>query len=112
MKYLALIDAIALLHQHQRKIATVEVDGAAVEYVEVTEADIALANRLAHAVLGRSLDELVCGAAAASQGSRETVREAPELYVGSREERTLLVRYRALPPKRREAVLELLKPIR
>ena len=64
------------------------------------------------AELGRSLDELVCGAAAASQGSRETVREAPELYVGSREEGTLLVRYRALPPKRREAVLELLKPIR
>ncbi len=58
VKYLALIDAIALLHQHQRKVATVEVDGAAVEYIEVTESDIALANRLAHAVLGRSLDEL------------------------------------------------------
>lgn len=58
VKYLALIDAIALLHQHQRKVATVEVDGASVEYIEVTQADIALANRLAHAVLGRSLDEL------------------------------------------------------
>ena len=58
VKYLALIDAIALLHQYQRKIATVEVDGASVEYIEVTQADIALANRLAHAVLGRSLDEL------------------------------------------------------
>jgi hypothetical protein len=58
VKYLALIDAIALLHQHQRKVATIEVDGAAVEYIEVTLADIALANRLAHAVLGRSLDEL------------------------------------------------------
>lgn len=58
MKYLALIDAIALLHQHQRPVATVEVDGTAVEYIEVTLADIALANRLAHAVLGRSLDEL------------------------------------------------------
>ena len=58
VKYLALIDAIALLHQHQRKIATVEVDGTSVEYIEVTQADIALANRLAHAVLGRSLDEL------------------------------------------------------
>lgn len=57
-KYLALIDAIALLHQHQRKIATIEVEGARVEYVEVTQADIALANELAHAVLGRSLDEL------------------------------------------------------
>ncbi|RMH93494.1 hypothetical protein EBB59_04385 [Lysobacter pythonis] len=58
VKYLALIDAIALLHQHQRPVRTVEVDGAAVEYIEVTQADIALANRLAHAVLGRSLDEL------------------------------------------------------
>jgi len=58
VKYLALIDAIALLHQHQRKVGVVEVDGVAVEYIEVTQADIALANRLAHAVLGRSLDEL------------------------------------------------------
>ena len=58
VKYLALIDAIALLHQHQRPVCTIEVDGAAVEYIEVTQADIALANRLAHAVLGRSLDEL------------------------------------------------------
>ncbi|HET7662746.1 MAG TPA: hypothetical protein VFK31_03825 [Rhodanobacteraceae bacterium] len=58
VKYLALIDAIALLHQHQRKRQRVEVDGASVEYIEVLPADIALANRLAHAVLGRSLDEL------------------------------------------------------
>jgi len=58
VKYLALIEAIALLHQHQRKIETLEVDGAPVEYLEVTPSDIALANQLAHAVLGRSLDEL------------------------------------------------------
>ena len=58
VKYLALIDAIALLHQFQRKTHRLDVDGAAVEYVEVQPSDIALANRLAHAVLGRSLDEL------------------------------------------------------
>ncbi len=58
VKYLALIDAIALLHQHQRVVATLEVNGIQVEYIEVAPADIALANRLAHAVLGRSLDEL------------------------------------------------------
>lgn len=58
VKYLALIDAIALLHQQQRAIQHIEVDGARVEYIEVTATDIALANRLAHAVLGRSLDEL------------------------------------------------------
>jgi DNA primase len=58
VKYLALIDAIALLHQQQRPVQVLETDGAAVEYIEVTQGDIALANRLAHAVLGRSLDEL------------------------------------------------------
>jgi DNA-binding transcriptional ArsR family regulator len=57
-KYLALIDAIALLHQQQRKVQTIEVEGQSVEYIEVIASDIAMANRLAHAVLGRSLDEL------------------------------------------------------
>jgi DNA primase len=57
-KYLTLIDAIAFLHQHQRPVRTATVAGAAIEYVEVTRDDIALANRLAHEVLGRSLDAL------------------------------------------------------
>ncbi len=57
-KYLTLIDAIALLHQHQRPIQTAGVAGQTIEYIEVTLADIALANRLAHDVLGRSLDAL------------------------------------------------------
>lgn len=57
-KYLALIDSIALLHQYQRTIRSVAQAGQVIEYVEVTEQDIALANRLAHEVLGRSLDEL------------------------------------------------------
>jgi len=58
MKYLTLIRAIALLHQHQRQIKTVEHRGKVVPYIEATLDDIALANRLAHRVLGRSLDEL------------------------------------------------------
>jgi DNA primase catalytic core len=57
-KYLTLIDAIALLHQHQRARGTREVRGRIVEYIEVTLDDIALANELAPEVLGRSLDEL------------------------------------------------------
>lgn len=58
-KYLTLIDSIALLHQHQRKIKTIgEEKGKGIQYIEVTLDDIALANRLAHEVLGRSLDEL------------------------------------------------------
>lgn len=57
-KYLTLIDAIALLHQHQRPVKTAHWREEAIEYVEVTHDDLALANRLAHEVLGRSLDEL------------------------------------------------------
>jgi len=58
MKYLALIRSIALLHQHQRERKTATHNGQALEYIEVTLDDIATANRLAHEVLGRSLDEL------------------------------------------------------
>jgi DNA primase len=57
-KYLTLIDAITLLHQHQRTIRTLGEGERATEYVEVTLADIEAANRIAHDVLGRSLDEL------------------------------------------------------
>jgi DNA primase len=54
-KYLTLIDTIALLHQHQR---TIECDAESGEFIRVTLDDIALANRLAPELLGRSLDEL------------------------------------------------------
>lgn len=62
-KYLGLIRAIALLHQHQRPTRTLarhadDQDSAPVLYIEATVADIALANRLAHAVMGTTLDEL------------------------------------------------------
>ena len=61
-KYLTLIDAIALLHQHQRPVRTMAggagAGHAAIEYIEVIPADIARANALAHEVLGTSLDEL------------------------------------------------------
>src|SRR5208282_4165211 len=61
VKYLTLIRTVALLHQHQREHKTIEhppASGQFVEYIEVTPADIAIANRLTHEVLGRSLDEL------------------------------------------------------
>ncbi len=57
-KYLTLIDSITLLHQHQRKIQTVDHNGKPIRYVEVTPFDIETANRLASEVLGRTLDEL------------------------------------------------------
>jgi DNA primase len=58
VKYLTLIRAITLLHQYQRPIKTIDHHGQVVPYIEVTLDDIAIANRLAHQVLGRSLDEL------------------------------------------------------
>ena len=57
-KYLALINAIALLHQHQREVKRAARGDVELEYVEVTIADIALANELAREVLARGLDEL------------------------------------------------------
>lgn len=60
-KYLTLIRAIALLHQHQRERKTVTHDGRVVSFIEVEPGDVALANRLAAEVLGRSLDELPPG---------------------------------------------------
>jgi len=57
-KYLALIRAVALLHQYQRETKAATVDGERVEYLEVQPSDVAIANRLARHVLGRALDEL------------------------------------------------------
>ena len=57
-KYLNLIKAIAFLRQMQKEVRGFSVQGSAAEYIEVDAADIALANRLAHEILGHSLDEL------------------------------------------------------
>jgi hypothetical protein len=58
-KYLTLIDSIALLYQYQRKLLQhTSPDGRESEYIVVQKEDILMANRLAHEVLGRSLDEL------------------------------------------------------
>jgi hypothetical protein len=58
MKYLTLIQSIALLHQYQREVKRTEHRGKVIEYIEVQKSDIALANKLAHEVLGRTLDEM------------------------------------------------------
>ena len=57
-KYLTLIRTVALLHQYQREQQQIVSGGETVTYIEVTPDDIAVANRIAHDVLGRSLDEL------------------------------------------------------
>jgi DNA primase len=70
-KYLALINSIALLHQHQREVKRAARGDVELEYVEVTIADIALANELAQEVLARGLDEL----AAPVRGLYEELRK-------------------------------------
>lgn len=58
-KYLALIRAVTLLHQHQRAVKRLERPGAEpLDYIEATLGDIEAANALAHKVLGTTLDEL------------------------------------------------------
>jgi Toprim-like len=61
VKYLTLIAAVTLLHQHQRPVKTAARGHAVIRYVETAPADIALADRLAAQVLGPSLDELPPG---------------------------------------------------
>ena len=58
-KYLTLIRAITLLHQHQREIKAVECQGQTIHYIEVTLSDIEMANELAQEVLSRTVDELL-----------------------------------------------------
>ena len=58
MKLLTLIEAIALLHQHQRPIKRDTRDGETLEYIEATPDDVRLAGELMRRVLGPSLDEL------------------------------------------------------
>ena len=57
-KYLTLIDAIALLHQHQRRKEFRTVNGRQIVFIRATIDDIQLANQLAPEILGRSLDDL------------------------------------------------------
>jgi transcriptional regulator with XRE-family HTH domain len=57
--------------------------------------------------LHRSLDELISGI---DPPTARPDGAAQELRASNTSEQTLLIRYRRLPPKRREAVLELLKP--
>jgi DNA primase catalytic core len=58
VKYLTLIQSVALLHQYQREVKTVEIEGKSIEYIEVIPRDIQIANQLSNYVLGRSIDEL------------------------------------------------------
>jgi DNA primase len=57
-KYLGLVRAVALAHQHQRERKQVLVGGKTVTYIEVTEADVAAVEALCTSVLGTTADEM------------------------------------------------------
>jgi DNA primase catalytic core len=57
-KYLNLIKAIAFLRQMTKPLKYEQRNGNAVPYIEADPDDITLANRLAHEILGHSLNEL------------------------------------------------------
>ena len=96
-KYLTLIDAIALLHQHQRDVKKIVAgtgtsagigtsEARVIEYIEVTLDDIEAANRLAHEVLGRSTDELPPQTRALLAGIASMVKERSQAQVIARSE--------------------------
>lgn len=57
-KYLTLIKTVTLVHQYQRPTKMVEHAGHKLQYIEVTQADIEVANKLAAHVLMKANDEL------------------------------------------------------
>lgn len=57
-KLLGLVRAVTLAHQHQRQHRLVEVGSATVTYIEATEEDVKVAERLAEKVLAASADDL------------------------------------------------------
>lgn len=54
----ALIETVALLHQYQREIKTVQIHGMEIQYIEVTQEDIDFVHRIAGDILRQSLDEM------------------------------------------------------
>jgi len=59
--------------------------------------------------LKRTLDELICGAAEGTHEGRVQVTRDGNVAARDSKERALLQRYRALPAKRRQALLELIR---
>jgi hypothetical protein len=55
---MTLINAIALLHQHQREVKTQTKDGKTLNYIEATVEDIALANELALTFFPHALEDM------------------------------------------------------
>jgi len=58
-KFLALVKAIVLLHQHQRKCGTIKrLDGSKMEYVEATQRDVDIALELSREIFASNIDDV------------------------------------------------------
>jgi hypothetical protein len=58
-KFVSLVKAITLLHQHQRKTGTMKrMDGGKMEYVQATQRDVDLALELGREVFARNVDDV------------------------------------------------------
>jgi len=88
-KFLSLIKVLALFHQHQRVKKSINGPTGAVEFIEATAADVALASELAPLILRRNLDELAPPARSLLLAIRDRVRSKMREEELSQEEATL-----------------------
>lgn len=86
-KYLTLIKAVALLHQHQRKRRTLQAGGQNITYIEASEKDVQIARGLASAILRRNLDELAPPSRSLLAVLQEIVRAKKQALAGSGKEK-------------------------
>jgi DNA primase catalytic core len=77
-KYLTLLNAMALLHQHQRPVKRAERNGLSVEYVEITREDLQRVDGLAKDALARGLDDLTAAGRALYEQIRSLVKAKGE----------------------------------
>lgn len=86
-KYLTLIKAVALLHQHQRKRRTLQAGGQNITYIEASEKDVQIARGLASAILRRNLDELAPPSRSLLAVLQEIVRAKKQALASSGKEK-------------------------
>ena len=77
-KYLTLLNAMALLHQHQRPVKRAERNGLCIEYVEITKEDLQRVDNLAKDALARGLDDLTAAGRALYEEIRALVKAKGE----------------------------------
>ena len=91
-KYLTLLKAMALLHQHQRPVQRAEREGVSIEYAEITREDLDRVNAIAKGALARGLDEL-------SPAGRMLYRAIKEAIAAKREKQQQNLTPGTTPPE-------------